>query len=159
MNNLVGKTRRQFLKIATATIGAIISAGITIPGVAYIIGPALKEETEENWLPLGLASKVELGTPTLFKTTVSKQTGWIVNETQLSVYVYTEDGRVFSALSNICTHLGCRVRWIGNQEQFFCPCHNAIFSKTGEVVDGPPPRPLDKYEVKVEEDQLYILGG
>jgi Rieske Fe-S protein len=75
------------------------------------------------------------------------------------VYVLTENGRDFVAMSNICTHLGCRVRWITEREQFYCPCHNGVFDREGNVVSGPPPRPLDRYETKVEEGQLFILGG
>jgi Rieske Fe-S protein len=151
--------RRNFLSIATAVIGGLIAIVMAIPGVAYIIGPALQRRTEENWIRLGPTSKVELGNPTLFKTTVESQTGWILSEEELSVYVLTEDAREFIALSNICTHLGCRVRWISDQGQYFCPCHNAAFDKTGQVIAGPPPRPLDRYETKVEEEQLYILLG
>ncbi len=151
--------RRDFLALGTVAIGALISASMTVPALAYIIGPALQRRSEQEWIVLGSASKVELGTPTLFKVTIERQTGWILDQQELSVYVFTENGRDYIAMSNICTHLGCRVRWIGEQEQFFCPCHNAIFDKDGEVVDGPPPRPLDRYEVKVEDDQLYILGG
>ena len=150
--------RRNFLGIATGAIGGLIAAGLAIPAVSYIIGPALQESTSEEWIRLGSTSKVELGTPTLFKTKIERQTGWIVNETELTIYVLTDDGRDYVAMSNTCTHLGCRVRWIADQQQFFCPCHNAAFDKDGEVVDGPPPRPLDRYEVKVEDEQLYISG-
>lgn len=151
--------RRQFLGFITWAIGGLISAGMAIPAINYVIGPSLRKTEEQNWIRLGSASKVELGTPTLFKTTIERQTGWIVNETELSIYVLTDNGRDFVAMSNICTHLGCRVRWIADQQQFFCPCHNAIFSKEGEVVTGPPPGPLDRYEMKVEEDQIFVLGG
>jgi menaquinol-cytochrome c reductase iron-sulfur subunit len=152
-------SRREFMERATLAIGGLISAALAIPAVAYVVGPALQRTQEEEWIALGTASKVELGTPTLFKAKVEKQTGWIVNETELSFYILTDDGREYVAMSNICTHLGCRVRWIGDQEQFFCPCHNAIFDKDGEVVTGPPPRALDRYQVKVEDDQLFVLGG
>ncbi len=151
--------RRAFLSTVTVAIGAIITAGLGIPAVAYIVGPALKKTEEEDWIAIGSTSKVELGTPTLFKTKVERQTGWITDEDEISVYLLTEDGREYAAMSNICTHLGCRVRWIDDQDQFFCPCHNAIFSKDGSVVEGPPPRPLDRFEVKVEDDTIYILGG
>ncbi len=152
-------SRRNFLAIAIGAIGAVIGVVIAIPAVAYVVGPALKRKTSENWVRLGPTSKVELGTPSLFKTIIERQTGWILTEEEISVYVLTEDGRDYIALSNICTHLGCRVRWITDQGQYFCPCHNAAFDKIGLVVSGPPPRPLDRYETKVEDDQLYILLG
>jgi Rieske Fe-S protein len=145
--------------IATGAIGGLISAALAVPAIAYILGPALERDEAEDWIQLGTTSKVELGTPTLFKARIERQTGWIVNETELTFYVLTENGRDYIAMSNTCTHLGCRVRWIEDQQQFFCPCHNAAFDKDGEVLSGPPPRPLDRYEVKVEGDQLYVLGG
>ncbi|HLO34005.1 MAG TPA: ubiquinol-cytochrome c reductase iron-sulfur subunit, partial [Anaerolineales bacterium] len=73
-------------------------------------------------------------------------------------YVLTQDGRDFIAMSNVCTHLGCRVRWIAEKNNFICPCHNGVFDKEGKVLAGPPPRPLNRYQVKVENDQLFILG-
>lgn len=153
-------SRRNFMSIATAAIGGLIGVVIAIPAVAYVIGPALQRRTGENWVRLGPTSKVELGTPTLFKTIIESQTGWISTEDEISVYVLTEDGREYIALSNICTHLGCRVRWISDQGQYFCPCHNAAFDKFGEVASGPPPAPLDQYETRVEDGQLFIqLGG
>jgi len=159
MNRWKKIDRRKFMGFATWAIGGIISAAMAIPAVNYIIGPSLKKSEGQDWIRLGSSSKIELGTPTLFKTAIQKQTGWIVNETELSIYILTDDGREFVAMSNICTHLGCRVRWIGDEQQFFCPCHNAIFAKDGSVVTGPPPRPLDRYEIKVEEDQIFVLGG
>ncbi|MEJ2747270.1 MAG: ubiquinol-cytochrome c reductase iron-sulfur subunit [Anaerolineae bacterium] len=152
-------SRRDFLSIATWAIGGLISAGMAIPAIAYIIGPALKRSAGQEWVQLGAASKVELGTPTLFKANIERQTGWIVDQRELSFYVLTENGRDYVAMSNVCTHLGCRVRWIADNDQFFCPCHNGVFDKDGNVIDGPPPRSLDRYEIKVEGDQLYVLGG
>jgi Rieske Fe-S protein len=151
--------RRQFMSLITGAIGALISLGLGIPAIAYIVGPALKKEETQNWINLGSASKVELGIPTLFKAKIQRQTGWIVNEEELSVYVITDNGREFAAMSNICTHLGCRIRWIEDNDGFFCPCHNGVFSKDGQVVSGPVPRALDRFETRVEDGQLQILGG
>jgi menaquinol-cytochrome c reductase iron-sulfur subunit len=152
-------TRKNFLSLTIAGIGALITAGMGIPAIAYVIGPVLNRTTAQEWIRLGQTSKIELRTPTLFKFTLQRKTGWIVNEEEISVYALTDNGRDFIAMSNVCTHLGCRVRWISDQEQFFCPCHNGVFDKEGNVVAGPPPRPLDRYDVKVEEDQLFLLGG
>ena len=152
-------SRRRFHAIAVWAIGGFISAGMAIPAIAYIIGPALQSSKNQDWVRLGSTSKVELGVPTLFKVTVQQQTGWITNEQELSVYVLTDNGRDYVAMSNICTHLGCRVRWVAQRNQFFCPCHNGVFDKQGLVVSGPPPRPLNRYEVEVVGDQLLIKAG
>ena len=138
-----GVPRRQFLSLATWAIGGLISLAYAIPGVAYLISPALQKSTEKNWIPLGSTSKVELGTPTLFRATIERRAGWIVNQEEISVYVLT----------------GCRVRWISDENRFFCPCHNGIFDRQGNVVSGPPPRPLDRYEIQVDGGDIQILGG
>jgi nitrite reductase/ring-hydroxylating ferredoxin subunit len=66
------------------------------------------------------------------------------------------DGANMRALSTVCPHLGCRVRWQGDQQRFFCPCHNGVFDREGKVVSGPPPRPLDRYDVEVIEGSVYL---
>lgn len=151
--------RRKFLKGAIGSIMALIGIGFGLPAIPYIIAPAIKKSEDQNWIALGPIAKIEIGQPTLFKFKIKTQNGWIVDEQEVAAYVITTDGREFTALSNVCTHLGCRVRWIGEQEKFFCPCHNGVFDKQGNVESGPPPRPLDKFEVKVEKDQLLIKGG
>jgi len=149
-------SRRKFMARATLAIGGAIVAGWAVPAAAYILGPARSSDRQREWRPLGSPDKVEIGTPTLFKTRVERTTGWVTQEEEVSVYVFTEDGRDFQGLSNICTHLGCRVRWVDDQDVFFCPCHNAAFAKDGRVDSGPPPRPLDTFDIRLEEGQLQV---
>ncbi len=151
--------RRTFLSRLTVAIGGLIAAAFGVPAVSYIVSPALKPAAAEQWLRLGSIAKVEVGTPTLFKTKLVRQTGWISSEVEVSAYVLTENGRDYVAMSNICTHLGCRVRWVAERGRFYCPCHAGVFDQQGNVVSGPPPRALDRYAVKVEDGQLYIMGG
>jgi menaquinol-cytochrome c reductase iron-sulfur subunit len=150
--------RRNFMKAAIAGIGGLIGAALGLPAIPYIMGPALQKESD-NWLQLGSISKVELNIPTLFKKTIETQTGWINTEEEISVYVLTSNGQDYVVMSNVCTHLGCRVRWIPEKDGFFCPCHNGVFSKDGTVVAGPPPRPLDRFESKVEDGLIFIKRG
>ncbi|OGO23046.1 MAG: hypothetical protein A2Y54_09065 [Chloroflexi bacterium RBG_16_51_16] len=151
-------TRREFMKAVIVTIGGVITAAVGLPAIPYVIGPALKKDSAD-WIPLGTVSKVELNDPTLFKARIETQTGWINAEEEISVYVLTPDGQDFIAMSNICTHLGCRVRWIPEEDGFFCPCHNGVFARDGSVVSGPPPKPLDRYETKIEDGVLFIKRG
>ncbi len=127
-----------------------------IPREAYVLGPAKKKSGNAEWIPLGAAAKVAIGLPSLFKARIVKTSGWVSSEQEVAVYVVTDDGREFRGFSNICTHLGCRVRWVTEQNGFFCPCHNAIFGPDGEVVDGPPPRALDEFPIKVEDGQIFV---
>jgi menaquinol-cytochrome c reductase iron-sulfur subunit len=151
--------REGFLKVAILGIGGFIGLSLGIPAVGYIISPAQNGDQTQVWIRVGSTSKVEIGTPTLFKIKTQQTTGWISTEEELSFYVLTEDGRNYVVMSNICTHLGCRVRWIAEKDQFFCPCHNGVFDKNGDVVSGPPPKPLNQFEVKVENNEIFILGS
>lgn len=60
------------------------------------------------------------------------------------------------ALSTVCPHLGCQVHWEGDKQRFLCPCHNAVFDAEGNVVSGPPPRGLDRYEAEVLGGGVYL---
>jgi len=151
-------SRRDFMKTAIIGIGGLISAAYAIPAVAYVLGPAL-QQAAGDWVALGPVNKIEAGIPTLFKATVTTQTGWIKAEEEFTVYVLTEDGQNYVVMSNVCTHLGCRIRWLAEKNSFFCPCHNGAFSKDGSVIGGPPPRSLDRFESKVENDTLFVKRG
>ena len=58
----------------------------------------------------------------------------------------------FFALSTVCTHLGCTPNWLSADEKFKCPCHGSGFVKTGINIEGPAPRPLERYKVTLAED-------
>lgn len=65
----------------------------------------------------------------------------------------------FVALSSTCPHLGCQVRWEGQNERFFCPCHNGVFDPSGVATEGPPAeagQSLSTYDLKVESGLLHI---
>jgi cytochrome b6-f complex iron-sulfur subunit len=68
----------------------------------------------------------------------------------------TNTGTEFIALSTKCTHLGCQVYWKKDEKVFYCPCHEGYFSSRGEVLRGPPPKPLNSYKVEVIDKAIYI---
>lgn len=61
------------------------------------------------------------------------------------------------ALSAMCTHLGCLVRWDETSDTFLCPCHGGRFDADGACLDGPPPRPLPSYEVFLSTDGQLVV--
>lgn len=62
----------------------------------------------------------------------------------------------FVALSAVCTHLGCIIKWLDDSQEFLCPCHAGRFAPSGQVLGGPPPRALDSYRVTLDGDDLLI---
>ena len=70
---------------------------------------------------------------------------WIVRhsyEGQAQIYV----------LNAVCTHLGCTPNWLETEQKFKCPCHGSGFYKDGIHFEGPAPRPLERYAIRIAED-------
>ncbi len=61
-----------------------------------------------------------------------------------------------TALSMICTHLGCTVQYQEARQRFYCPCHDGVFDRDGDVVSGPVPIPLEQLPVKVLNDKVIV---
>jgi len=84
-----------------------------------------------------------------------------------AVLINLPDGG-FVAYDGICTHLGCQVHynkvavsgWENNPQQVFSPCHGGVFEpSTGKVLDGPPPRPLPKIKLEIDDQgDIYANG-
>ena len=153
-------SRRDFLSRMVGAVAGGMAALLGIPGAVFVIGPS-QERTAGEWVPLGPVDGFPLGQPKLVNTTIAKQRGWVIEQQELSVFVSTKDGADFVALSDRCTHLACRVRLVAETEEsaepgFFCPCHNGVFNAGGGIVAGPIPRPLDRFDTKVEEGQLFV---
>jgi menaquinol-cytochrome c reductase iron-sulfur subunit len=87
------------------------------------------------------------------------------------LFVFRE-GKVYHAVSAVCTHLGCTVRAeallqpetmeVGGAEtrvthRFACPCHGSRYAGDGKVVSGPAPRPLAWYHLSVSPDDGQLV--
>ena len=72
------------------------------------------------------------------------------------VWIYKKEGK-FTALSNICTHLGCIPTWLPAENKFKCPCHGSGYYPNGINFEGPAPRPLERYKVSLNGDGKVIV--
>lgn len=149
-------SRRDFTKIVTTAIGSIMGLLVGLPIIGYIISPAIKVREVDDWVSLGAPDDFPLGTPTLFSFTRTKVNGWEHTTNSYGVYVLRKEGGELHVFSNVCTHLSCRVKWREQARAYVCPCHEARFDIDGNVLYGPPPRPMDEYEYKIEEGNIII---
>ena len=69
--------------------------------------------------------------------------------------VHTGDGE-YRAMSATCTHLSCTVQYRNDLRQVWCACHNGMYDLSGRNISGPPPRPLDAFQVHVRGDEIVI---
>ncbi|RIK85225.1 MAG: hypothetical protein DCC67_04190 [Planctomycetota bacterium] len=70
---------------------------------------------------------------------------WVVNTE------YNGQPQIF-ALKSVCTHLGCTPNWLEAEQKYKCPCHGSGFYKDGINFEGPAPRPLERYAIRIADD-------
>lgn len=143
MNKKDNSDRREFLSKFAIFGSMFLAIGLFVNNIFAFLLPGRKEKTYHKYLvarqgeiPLGKAKEITIGKKPVF-------------------VVHLESG--YKVFSGICTHLGCIVRWEEQKNRFFCPCHQGIFNKSGAVIEGPPPRPLDEYKIKLDKKLVFIM--
>ncbi len=151
--------RRRFLRWATG-LGASISALVLgTPALAAFFAPALRKLTPKAWVKVADdVSTLDIGVPIKVDFVEAVNDAWVESRALRSVFLYTDDGKKFTAYSGVCTHLGCSFDFDAAKSRYHCPCHHGLFDmKTGAVIGGPPPRALDTLPVKVENGEVHIM--
>jgi len=70
------------------------------------------------------------------------------------------EGERYVAFSSTCPHLGCKVIWQNQKNQYYCPCHNGVFNPNGKSIDGPPAKEgknLKKCKLEIKDGVIYAL--
>lgn len=141
----VGPTRRWLLDRSLQLMGLATLGALLWPAVRYVL-PARRRG--------GASEHVSAGKAEGWKP-------WEVRKVSVAgkpVAVLRTD-KDFRAFSLVCTHLGCIVHWNAAGKEFDCPCHAARFDSSGQVLAGPPPRPLVQYAVSVVQGEVIVRGS
>lgn len=69
--------------------------------------------------------------------------------------IRTADGG-YRAMSAVCTHLSCTVQYRPDLREVWCACHNGTYNLDGRNISGPPPRPLEAFDVQVKGDEIFV---
>ncbi|MEL6134110.1 MAG: Rieske 2Fe-2S domain-containing protein [Bacteroidota bacterium] len=77
------------------------------------------------------------------------------NRKQIFLTYLDEKLTIFSL---VCTHKKCTVKWEEEEEIFACPCHEGTYNKQGKVIDGPPPRPLNRFQYEIRGEEIWVLN-
>lgn len=62
----------------------------------------------------------------------------------------------YRALSATCTHLSCTVQYRGDLGHVWCACHNGMYDQNGRNISGPPPRPLEAFQVNLRGEEIVV---
>lgn len=152
---LTTANRRGFITAAIYTFFGLIGAGLGVPALPYLLVPP-KTARRARWVDVGDLSGLESGTPQEVTFRRVRVDGWKVRNERASAWIVRGAGDRITAFAPYCTHLGCAYHWQDSERQFQCPCHGSRFSADGRVLGGPAPRPLDRYEVRVEGSRVWL---
>ncbi len=135
--------KRDFLKMflygsVAAWLGAVI-----YPVISYLKPPKQAEVVVKSVKAGKIADFV-------------KDSGTIVKFGTKPVLLVRDAKGDFKAFSATCTHLDCTVQYRNDFGLIWCACHNGKYDLNGNVVSGPPPRPLDAFDVAVQGDDVIV---
>ncbi len=134
--------RRRFLKILLAFLGSITFLSFAYSLLKYLT--ALPSKSAE------------------FKKLVIRKSDIPSGESKNIIYrnapavVVNRPDKGYIAFTRTCTHLGCLVEYSKGSQRFICPCHAGTYDLEGNVIAGPPPRPLTAIPVKIEGETIII---
>lgn len=148
-------TRRSFYVAAIYGLGAAIAAALGVPAAIYLLFPP-KVRQAEQWIEIGDVTSLAADSPTEMTFRRNRVDGWKVSSEKATAWVVKHSDNSITAFGPQCTHLGCAYHWDDGKTEFICPCHNSFFAIDGKVTSGPAPRPLDRYETRVDGKKLLL---
>ena len=147
--------RRRALVVFVNSVVALIGGGVTAILGAFALRPSTT--ADRRWIRAGALSDLTPNEPVPRVLSISRQDGWYRERARETVFLVWDGGKRIHALSATCTHLGCQVRWDAGSTKFRCPCHGGVFDQHGNVVEGPPPRALNRVDVRVDPGGETVL--
>jgi Rieske Fe-S protein len=129
--------------------------GAAFAGLAAAVAAPKKQGESSRWRTAVGPGQAPSSFPHTAVLTERHEDGWYQTRRQTVVFI-DKQGDQLTAMSATCSHLGCHVKWEASANHFKCPCHGGVYDRTGNVVSGPPPRPLDKLQVRVNPKSSAI---
>jgi menaquinol-cytochrome c reductase iron-sulfur subunit len=149
-----GITRRNWAVAAIYGLWGFIGAALALPASLYLLIPP-KPKAQTEWAEAGDISRLEADVPVEMVFRRNRLDGWRLISEKSTAWVVKRGDRIV-AYGPQCTHLGCAYHWNERNREFLCPCHTSTFALDGTVTSGPAPRPLDRYDVRVENNRLLV---
>lgn len=136
-------SRRRFLDYLLGTSAVATLGAIVYPIIRFMAPPQIVEALQNSVVAAKL-SELPPNSAKIFK--FGSKPGLVVR---------TAAGEL-KAFSAVCTHLDCIVQYRTDTKQIWCACHNGQYNLNGENIGGPPPRPLEEYQVNKRGDDIVV---
>lgn len=137
----IGRRRLLDVFLSGGVLGFL--GAVFYPVFEYLTPPPLPEATT-NSVTAATVAEVKPNTGRIFR---------FGSKPGILIRLPSGEWRAFSA---VCPHLQCTVQYRPDLERIWCPCHNGQFDLSGKNVSGPPPRPLEPFEVAVKGDEVVV---
>ena len=147
--------RRRALVLFVNTAIAVIGGGLSTLLGAFVLPRT--GASGPRWVRAGTTADLKPDEPVARVLSVSRVDGWYRERARETVFLVWDGDRTIRALSATCTHLGCQVRWDGKDKKFRCPCHGGVYAPDGSVLEGPPPRPLETIDARIDPADASVL--
>ncbi len=172
-------SRRRFLRRSMLAVWGVSTAA-AVAGALNMLYPGLSGDFGSTQT-VGLKADFPAAQPSEFKIDLAgvfhkpvartyvihmaPQTKFLIEGSNLTAQLSSEnvlkdaDGSYWIALYQKCVHLGCTVPFRDNCVSFKCPCHGSHYHVTGEYLDGPAPRSLDRFQVVINGNEVQVNTG
>jgi quinol---cytochrome c reductase iron-sulfur subunit, bacillus type len=162
-------TRRTAFTVGIQAVGGLAVAAVALPAVGFAVAPLFEQE-DEPWQAVGSPSDFSPDTyrPVVItavqgigevgKTTAFVRQGNPSLQNLPSGYEQ-ESSSEYIAISTRCAHVGCPVNFVQASRNFICPCHGGVYGFLGERIGGPPVRPLDRFQTRVNPQTNQVELG
>jgi Rieske Fe-S protein len=144
--------RRTLVRLFTLGVSAV---GAALAGLVAAVAAPREGRRNARWRRAVATYELPPDTPHVVVLAERQADGWYETRKERVIFIDRE-GDGYRALSATCTHLGCRVSWQREAQQFRCPCHGGVFDREGRVLAGPPPAPLQRVNLRVNPQTSEI---
>lgn len=142
-NGPIQPKRRHFVEVILGTGIAASLASFLYPVFRYLIPPQSAELASDTVLA-GKVGDLKTNMGKIFRF-----------GNRPALLILLPDGK-YRALSAVCTHLGCTVQYRPDLHNVWCACHNGMYDVNGRNLSGPPPKPLESFDVFIKGDEIYV---
>lgn len=151
------ETKHSRRKIIGWMVGIInlVVVGVVVGPVLGFVGAPLGDRRKGRWVPILDEGEIQDGETKEVTFEMEVTDGYMQTNRKYTVYA-KRTGKDIQVFDPACTHLGCRIKFQNDKNRYFCPCHGGVFDDGGNVVSGPPPKPLSKYPVDIRDGKLWI---
>jgi len=139
-----GVTRKGFVDwLIGSSLGGFLLA-VLYPVTRYLIPPKVAESSTSSVTVPFQPTDLPSNSGQIFK---------FGSKPGILIRTPTGELRAFSA---ICTHLDCTVQYRDDLAHIWCACHNGHYDLNGTNIAGPPPRPLEEFDVNVRGTDIVV---